>query len=187
VDGTEFVNVLDEFGIFLNGATKSQWRNKKAISATILRNAFRSFERQLLTQAIVPIVEFHRLNFWHNNNRDTFAKRIDNKNVIAKLSEAQGIYAFFTSEGGLVYVGKTEKNSLLNEMNQRYWNKKVSFRVIKNGKACRDDAYIEDVAAYFSAYNVKAHLIKNVEALLTRIIINNASNLRVEHFVGAGN
>ncbi|PNE11861.1 MAG: hypothetical protein CR217_06665 [Beijerinckiaceae bacterium] len=78
--------------------------------------------------------------------------------------------------------GKDGKNTLFKEMNQRYNKKKVLFRVIENGKACRADAYIKNVAEYFSAYKVDEHLIKNVEALLTRIIINNASNLRIESF-----
>jgi hypothetical protein len=140
-----------------------------------------------LTKAVVPVVEFHPLNFRHNNNIDTFAKRIDNKSHLEKLKNTNGIYAFFTSEGSLVYIGKAEngkdgKTTLFKEMNQQYHKKKVLFRVIENGKACRADTYIRDVAEYFSAYKVDEHLIKNVEALLTRIIINNASNLRIESF-----
>jgi hypothetical protein len=184
MDGEQFVSILTkEFGLHLSAVTKNQWKGKKAISAIILRNAFKKFERQRLTQAIEPIVEFHRLNFEHNNkNVDTFAKRVDDKRVLEELKGTPGIYAFFIRGGDLVYVGKTEKSNLLQEMNQRYLTKKVPFRVIKNGKACREDARIRDVADYFSAYKVDQHLIKNVEALLTRIIINNASNLRIESF-----
>src|ERR1700731_2114410 len=82
MDGEQFVNILtNELDINLSAATKTQWRSKKTI-ATILRNAFRTFERQRLTHAVVPVVEFHHLNFWHNNNVDTFAKRMDNKDLL---------------------------------------------------------------------------------------------------------
>ena len=84
MDGEEFVSILTkEFGLQLNAVTKNQWKGKKAISATILRNAFKKFEHQRLIHAIEPIVEFHRLNFEHNNkNMDTFAKRVDDKRVL---------------------------------------------------------------------------------------------------------
>lgn len=108
MDGEQFVSILTkEFGLQLGAVTKNQWKGKKAITARILRNAFHKFERQRLTQAIEPIVEFHHLNFEHDNNMDTFAKRIDNKTHLDKLKNTTGIYAFFKSEGSLVYVGKS--------------------------------------------------------------------------------
>jgi excinuclease UvrABC nuclease subunit len=87
-----------------------------------------------LVQAVVPIVELRELNFDHNANVDSFAKRIDNASIVKKLQDSVGIYAFFQEGGRLVYVGKAEMNNLFKEMEQRYWQKKVPFRVLKRAK-----------------------------------------------------
>jgi hypothetical protein len=149
MDGKQFVGILKEFGIRIGAVTEVQWRGKQEISPTILRNALHKFESQKLSAAVAPIVEFHKLNLDHGNNKDTLYTRIDDKSVA-----------------------------------NRYAGKKVPFRVLKGGKAKREDARIKDVATYFSAYRIDVHLIANVEAFLTRLIINNASNLRVESFRG---
>ena len=186
MNGEQLVEVLKEFEIRVGGATETQWKTKKEISPTILKNALRKFENQKLSSAVAPVVEFHKLNFDHGHNVDTLRRRIDDEVVIENLKRTPGIYAFYETQGRLVYVGKTEKNNLFQEMTQRYAGKKVPFRVLKGGKAKQENASIKDVATYFSAYKVHDHLISNVEALLTRIIINNASNLRVESFKGVG-
>jgi hypothetical protein len=82
-----------------------------------------------------------------------------------------------------MYVGRTESN-LFVEMQSRYNNKKVHIRLLKNGKAVWDYFHITHVAYFFSAYKVDRVLVKNSEALLTRILLNNAnsSNIRVEGF-----
>jgi len=184
MDGKQFVGILKEFGIRIGAVTEVQWRGKQEISPTILRNALHKFESQKLSAAVAPIVEFHKLNLDHGNNKDTLYTRIDDKSVVKDLQASAGIYAFYETQGRLVYVGKIEKNNLLQEMANRYAGKKVPFRVLKGGKAKREDARIKDVATYFSAYRIDVHLIANVEAFLTRLIINNASNLRVESFRG---
>ena len=67
-------------------------------------------------------------------------------------------------------------------MQQRYSGKKIRFRVLKNGKALWQSWSVKDVAQFVSAYRINEFLITNVEALLTRIIINKASNIRTESF-----
>jgi len=182
MDGKQFVSVLKEFGVQVGAVTESQWKKKADVTPAIFKNALHKFYHQKLSGAVIPIVEFHRLNLYHGNNLDTFAKRIHNDSVVKSLQGAVGVYAFFGAQGRLVYVGKTQKNNLMQEMTQRYGGKKVPFRVLKDGKAKWEPASIKDVALYFSAYKIDDYLIGNVEALLTRIIINNASNLKTESF-----
>lgn len=185
MNGKEFVSlIVDELKLNISAVTKSQWSKRPDISLTVLRNAFRWFEKQKFHESIVPMSEFHELSLQHGKNTDSFASRINNKTVESKLKENDsiGIYAFFDASGRVIYIGKTEKGTLFSEMQQRYWNKSISVRFIKKGKACSLDTKINHVAKYFSAYKVEKHLIKNVEALLTRVIINSASNIRVESF-----
>jgi hypothetical protein len=183
--GEEFISLLvGELKIKLGAATKSQWRKRSNISSVLLRNAFRQFEKQKFDESISPLTEFHELSFKHGKNADSFASRINNKAVESKLKEKDsiGVYAFFDASGRAIYIGKTEKTTLFKEMEQRYWHKPMSVRLIRNGKSCPLGAKINDVAKYFSAYKTEKYLIKNVEALLTRVIINSASNIRVEGF-----
>jgi hypothetical protein len=122
------------------------------------------------------------LFFEHGKATDSFANRIGNKTVVKKMGESVGIYAFFDASGRVIYVGKTEMGTLFSEMEKRYWKKPITVRTIKNGKSHPLGAKIENVARYFSAYKIEKDLIKNIEALLTRVIINSASNIRVESF-----
>lgn len=183
MDGKEFVSLLvSELKLNIGAATKAQWRNRHDISLAVLRNAFHMFEKQKFFGSIVPITEFHEFSFDHGKNVDSFASRINNKTVENKLKERDsiGIYAFFDASGRVIYIGKTEKN-LFSEMCQQY-ARRISVRFIKNGRSCPKDARIKDVANYFSAYKIEKNLITNVEALLTRVLINSASNIRVESF-----
>lgn len=72
--------------------------------------------------------------------------------------------------------------NLFSEMEKRYWKKPITARTIKNGKSYPLGAKIDNVARYFSAYKIEKDLIRNIEALLTRVITNSASNFRVESF-----
>jgi hypothetical protein len=183
--GTDFVSLLvDELQIKIGPVTKSQWKQKKDISLTVLRNAFGHFEKQKFDEAITPLAEFHKLVLDHGRASKSFASLINSKILEYKLKEkgSVGIYAFYDASGRVVYIGKTEKMTLFIEMQQRYIHKNLSIRVIKHGKSAHEHIRISDVARYFSAYKVSKHLINNVEALLTRIIINNSANIHIERF-----
>ena len=135
-----------------------------------------------LAHAIIPIIEFHFIDFEHEANIDSFKNRLGDEQICATLKRQKGgIYAFFDSTGEIIYVGKTAGN-LFTEMEQRYSGKQIKFRVIKNGKATWKKWPIKHIAQFVSAYGVSQELITNVEALLTRIIINKASNIRTESF-----
>jgi hypothetical protein len=186
--GSDLVSLLvDELGLKIPPMTKSQWGKRQDISKAVLRNAFKMVERHTAHQSIRPIVEFHQLKFDHGKTSDSFANRVSDAKLVNKLRQdgCVGIYAFFDASGCVIYIGKTEKNTLFNEMSQRYSQKSISGRVIRGGKSKPLNAKIQNIAEYFSAYAVEKHLISNVEALLTRMILNNASNIRVESFTQA--
>jgi hypothetical protein len=185
--GEQLVRILEEdFSIKIGPATKSQWRKKKRISPTILRNALNKMRAQTLERAIVPIAEYHYLDDDHGKSVNSLANRINNERLIVKLQGQEGgIYAFFDSTGELVYVGKTTKN-LFTEIQQRYSGKKIHFRTLsKKGKSKWNTWAVKDVAQFISAYGVDKAFATNVEALLTRLIINIASNIRVESFTSS--
>jgi hypothetical protein len=162
MDGEQFVKILkEEFEVKLGPVTEHQWRRKPSVSPTLLKNALHKLKSQLLYSAITQIVEFHKLNLHHGENVDSFAKRIADKKVLESLRSSKGVYAFYEGQGRLVYIGKTEKNWLFDEMNQRYKGKnakKVRFRIFKKGRAKQQDARIADVAVYFSAYAIDPQL-----------------------------
>ena len=189
MNGKELTELCSEpeFDIDLSPATKSQWSNLSSVSKAIFRNTLRKHRSHIFNNAIVPIVEFHKFDLFHGHKADSFAKRVNNKQIIEKLrnDNPKGIYAFYGSDGNLIYVGKTEKNSLFNEMAQRYNSKAIKFKIINKGKARWEKLPIRDIAQYVSAYKISNELIADVEALLTRITINNTANLKVEHFKGS--
>jgi hypothetical protein len=143
---------------------------------------------QTLEGAITSIAEYHYLEdrHEHGKNVDSFANRLNNKKLLTKLQQQEGgIYAFFDSAGELVYVGKTTKK-LFGEMQQRYAGKRIDFRTLsKNGKPKWNHWKIKDVAQFVSAYGVDKAFVTNIEALLTRLILNITSNLRVENFTSS--
>jgi hypothetical protein len=167
----------------IGAGTKYQWQNKRQISPAILRNAFRKVRSQTIHHAIRPITEFHYLDADHHKNVDSLRKRLKNEKIFNKLNEQEGgVYAFFDTKGEVIYVGRTFGN-LFKEIEQSYNNKHIRFRIIgADGKAKWKRRPIKEIAQFVSAYGVHEGLITNVEALLTRIIINKASNIRTEHF-----
>jgi len=183
--GADLVSLLeDDLSINIGSATKCQWNTMPDISKAVMRNAFGKFERQKFDEAITPLAEFHELVLDHGKAADTFLSRINDVTLSNKLKEQEsiGIYAFYDASGRVIYIGKTEKATLFSEMQQQYNNKPLSIRIIKHGKSANGNIKILHVAQYFSAYKVARHLINNVEALLTRIIINNSANIHIEHF-----
>jgi hypothetical protein len=181
IDGGDLVDILNDYGVPLGAATRCQWRQRE-LSKTILKNAFHHFERHARTNLIEPIVEFHELDFYHGQNVDTFTKRINDLSIVRKLQEHRGIYGFFEGTGQLIYVGKTESSNLLNEMTQRYNGKKLHFRMMNGANSTGMEKVIKDIAVYFSAYAVHPSMIRDIEALLTRLMINNTANLQVAKF-----
>ena len=181
----------EEFGIQTDkglseslGMSFANWRNvaDSIVSSLIVKRAIKAAMRYRLRSVLQPLIEYHPFVFEHGKNVDSFANRLADKGIVASLGKAYGIYAFFDSAGKIIYLGKAEKQHLFPEMEQQYRCKTVPFRVIENGLSKWKYPVIKYIAEYVSAYSVQPELISNVEALITRTIINNSTNLRAERF-----
>ena len=109
-----------------------------------------------------------------------------------------GIYIFYDSRGRALYAGKTRQRTLWQEINSAY-NRDRSVQQIRRVKHPerrqnfrRSDEKqrqirlrtvpLNDLAAYFSAYNVVDGLIGELESLLIRGFANDLLNVRMENF-----
>lgn len=160
------------------------WENKKPTNI-IVRNIVRSVRNSAVKNSVRPILEFHKLHHDHGHKDDTLRKKIDNKDVCEKLKQTKGIYSFYDSNGRIIYVGKTEKNSLMTEMSQAYGKVRTNYtrKLLGSGKKLKvHKLRIEDTADFVSAYEVDPFAIGNMEALLIRMIPNDIVNTKTENF-----
>ena len=154
---------------------------------------------------IFPIVEFFSIN--HSDSKQgkkveilpvqTDASDRDNQ-LRKRLKESKGIYLFYNSECGVIYIGKTKEQNLWTEMKQTFnreistykYNyvyhpdneKEFSSPLSSNRKIINHQAYLHDTAYYFSAYQVAQPLINNLEAFLVRSLPNDLRNTKKENF-----
>jgi len=146
--------------------------------------------------ALHPIVEFFP-TFDGEEQSDLFADNTaDHQKELRKaLESAKGIYAFYNSEGEVIYIGKTERQNLWKRMRHSYLAEKARyeryyvphprqrFSPRRDGrvrKLVRQSFSIRDVASFCSAYALPPKLIMFGEQLLIRIIPNDLINLRME-------
>ncbi len=154
---------------------------------------------------IFPIVEFFPIS--HSDSKQGKSWEIlpisrlatDRDNQLRKkLQESIGIYFFYNSECKVIYVGKTEDQSLWTEMKQTFNRKITSYKynyvyhpdrenelaspLSTNRKIVSYQAYLHDTAYYFSAYSVAASLVNNLEAFLVRSLPNDLQNTKKENF-----
>jgi phage-related protein len=161
------------------------WESAKTLSKTVIKNVIDAVRSQAVKSAIDPIVEFHKLNHYHGNQIDNLRKKIDDPEICERLKNSRGIYSFYDSNGKIVYVGKTEKNNLLSEMEQAFKLKRPNYQrklANKDGKFSVHRLGINDTAEFLSAYEVHQSVIGNVEAFLTRMVPNDVVNKKTESF-----
>ena len=150
--------------------------------------------------AIRPIVEFYPLH--RTPSRQAVRWEIlDNSKVRPKLIRqelrlAHGIYVFYDSQFGAIYLRKANRRSLWTELKSAFNRNREAQTVWrvkhpKTGKAFRP-AYqrkrrirrrkvlLHEIAAYVSAYEVGDKLINNLEALMMRAFPNELTNARME-------
>lgn len=158
---------------------------KANLTKVIVRNVIRKVRNSAINQSIRPIVEFHELNHPHGDAKDTLLKKINNPKVCKELKATKGIYAFYDSNGSIIYVGKTERGNLLAEMTQAFELVRQNYKrklANGNGKFSIHTLAIRHTADFVSAYEVDENLIGNVEAFLTRLIPNDVVNKKTENF-----
>lgn len=154
---------------------------------------------------IFPIAEFFPINHSdskHGKNWEVLPVKSEASNrdnqLRKRLQNTSGIYLFYNSECKVIYIGKTENQSLWSEMKQTFnrkistykYNyvyhpdneKEMSSPLSKNRKIVSYQAYLYDTAYYFSAYAVAQPLINNLEAFLVRALPNDLRNTKKENF-----
>ncbi|MFO0993075.1 MAG: hypothetical protein U1E67_14210 [Hyphomicrobiales bacterium] len=153
------------------------------LSKTVARNVMKRLEQRYVRGAFDTIFEFRKLAPHQVGKANSLRNRIDSKELCDALSKSQGIYAFYNSSGRLLYIGKTEKNHLLNEMGQRFTNRTASIRLTNDhGQFVRRSVPLREFAEYCSAYRLHQSVISNFEALMTRITPNEIINSQIPKY-----
>ena len=173
--------------------------------ARLVSSAYENGFELGLEFGIFPLVEFFPIN--HSESQQNKKWEIlppiadsttGEKELKDKLLGNQGIYFFYNSECKVIYIGKTEDQTLWAEMKQSF-NRKIgtykynyvhhpenerelSSPLSENRKIVNHQAYLYDTAYYFSAYKVEPSLIKNLEAFLVRTLPNDLRNTKKENF-----
>jgi len=114
------------------------------------------------------------------------------------LQHTRGIYVFYNSQGRALYAGRAIDQSLWVEMNAAYarergpsqtiWRvrhpmtRKRPFDRDQRRPVRRQQVPLYELAEYVSAYEVRADLVKDMEALLVRAFANDLLNTRMETF-----
>ena len=178
-NNNQLAEALDE-----NAAQIWAWENG-SLTQTKLKNILRKLRTISVKNSIRALAEFRELNHDHDHKIDNLRRRMDDEKLVNILHETKGIFSFYDSDGKIIYVGKTEKKTLMNEMTQAYNLARPNYRrklADKNGKFTVRKLSINDTAQFFSAYEVDGAVIGNIEALITRMIPNNIVNKKTEKF-----
>jgi DNA-binding XRE family transcriptional regulator len=153
---------------------------------------------------IWPIVEFYEITACQAKGGVSW-QIFDSSDASNKYSRGlknelgvPGIYIFYDSRGQALYVGKSKKQSLWDEMNEAFNRDRVqTIKLTKHsGNGEFEPAYQYDklkriekiqvrlhhLAHYFSAYKIIDGMIDDVEALLIRGFANDLLNIKMEKF-----
>jgi hypothetical protein len=188
-----------------------KWHASKAsakpfqVANLVSKAQARAIDR-FVTSLILPIVEFFPMDYVESRQGKRWELLETGKNagqhvnsIRAALEDAKGIYVFYDSRGRVVYVGKTEKTNLWQEMHsalnrdRRHLQKMMLVRhpqrdvrfVPAHSKLRRIlgvGRQLCDVAYYFSAYAIDPRFIASIEALIMRVAANDVLNKKMEKF-----
>jgi len=194
-------------------ASISQWKTRQTdltpLQIVHLLKRYRAaVEAELAERSIAPIVEFFPISpvlSKQGKKTEIFSIKEGGGDhpyragIKKALSECQGLYVFYDSRGRALYAGKTNKQSLWNEINgtfNRDRGQLQSLRIV--GHPERRKEYkrydektrqitpitmpLHELAAYFSAYEVHPLMISNLESLVIRSFANDLLNKKMEHF-----
>jgi len=177
--------------------------------ARLVHSASKSGALRLRDNAIRPLVEFfeieecesrHGAGYMLLDANDEEGKPHPYRSGLrTELDSKHGVYLFFDSRGQALYAGKAKRQTLWKEMNLALNRDRGDLQTIKRVKhpeirvkyQSSDEKArqivdrsvpIWDLARYFSAYEVAAEMIEDVEALLVRSFANNLLNKRMEQF-----
>jgi hypothetical protein len=166
-----------------------------AIVANIVYRAALSGKRSASVGWIKTVVEFYdikKVRSKQGTRWEIFDKDENKHSPLHNLLKETkaGLYAFYNSEGSIIYLGKT-KNNLWSEM-QGAFNRDMTAHEIwtvahphtpferRSRRIRRTSVHLHDTAVFFSAYEVDSTFIDRLETLFIRVLPNNLTNVRIE-------
>ena len=186
----------------------SQVRSKSSIGAKYASSLIAKIcdERVAATfrNAIIPVVEFYPIERSSSSQEASyipFDATTDSGVGLRKALTSSagrkvcGVYAFYNSQGEIIYFGKTEKQNLFQEIKNAYNRQMRNCNIYRvrhpSGKykptgggtirqIQRENVYLYQVSEYFSAYDVRPELVGAVESLVIRLTPNDLINARIE-------
>jgi hypothetical protein len=215
VEGDEIANtdraLAEHLGLTVAGL--ANWRSKENITVRqmvgLIERVEKSAVRRAEASAIRPIVEYCRLDRCASKRDaryEIFSTAGEGSLYLQGLKDElnahHGVYIFYDSRGRALYVGKTVKLTLWQEITNAY-NRDRSVQNIRRvehpqrrqpfRKADEQrrqikpaNVQLHDMAAYLSAYRVADGMISEVEAMLIRGFPNDLLNIKVENLTWAG-
>lgn len=190
----------------------SIWRKKNTqLSARQIANAISGANDAAIKKShddiIRPIVEFFPIEPIESRGGAKFelfpTRKDDNplhRGLRTQLDQSKGIYVFYDTRGRAIYAGKAKRQSLWREMKSAFNRDRDTQKVYRVRHPERRQKFVpafelsrqpiptqlqlNDLAAYFSAYEIELDMIENLEALIVRAFANDLLNARMERFSG---
>lgn len=215
VEGDEIANtdraLAEHLGLTVAGL--ANWRSKENITVRqmvgLIERVEKSAVRRAEASAIRPIVEYCRLDRCASKRDaryEIFSTAGEGSLYLQGLKDElnahHGVYIFYDSRGRALYVGKTVKLTLWQEITNAYNRdrsvqnirrvehpqRRQTFRKADEQRRQIKPANVQlhDMAAYLSAYRVADGMISEVEAMLIRGFPNDLLNIKVENLTWAG-
>lgn len=198
VEGDEIANtdraLAEHLGLTVAGL--ANWRSKENITVRqmvgLIERVEKSAVRRAEASAIRPIVEYCRLDRCASKRDaryEIFSTAGEGSLYLQGLKDElnahHGVYIFYDSRGRALYVGKTVKLTLWQEITNAYNRdrsvqnirrvehpqRRQTFRKADEQRRQIKPANVQlhDMAAYLSAYRVADGMISEVEAMLMRL------------------
>jgi hypothetical protein len=215
VESDEIANtdraLAEHLGLTVAGL--ANWRSKENITVRqmvgLIERVEKSAVQRAEASAIRPIVEYCRLDRCASKRDaryEIFSTAGDGalylQGLKDELNAHHGVYIFYDSRGRALYVGKTVKLTLWQEITNAYNRdrsvqnirrvehpqRRQTFRKADEQRRQIKPANVQlhDMAAYLSAYRVADGMISEVEAMLIRGFPNDLLNIKVENLTWAG-
>ncbi|WP_319408741.1 hypothetical protein [uncultured Desulfosarcina sp.] len=191
----------------ITAVTLNRWRKNDDIStsqlASLIHRSVAKCEREARLFSIRPIVEYYEIEACDSLRGakyeifDTKLKKNKRYRAIRKVLEnSNGIYVFYDSQCKALYVGKAKNQSLWQEMNNAFNRERETQKLLTVNHPSTGQSFspafeqprqientyffLNDLAHYFSAYEINNDLIDNIEAMLVRAFANTVLNARME-------
>ncbi|MEQ1931463.1 MAG: hypothetical protein ABL957_13180 [Parvularculaceae bacterium] len=175
----------------------------------LVHKASRAGAHNLQASALRPIVEFFPIDAAESKQGrklELFSIKTDDGSdhqylagLRAELGEHSGVYLFFDSRGRAIYAGKARSQKLWKEMNLAFNRNRGTVQSIRRvSHPERNQVYktskekarqivdrvvpLNELAEYFSAYEVADVMINDIETMLVRSFANDLLNKRMERF-----